>query len=131
MLADAGVEDDVGEDGAREHRGAPWVAIEELVTQVERDVPEGDLSGGTCEGSAGGGARTPNVVAVFFVENLRVCLKLTKYSPSVRRINFVACELQKHTRICVMKEGGGHINWPFPVTIPSHGSFSKSISSRL
>lgn len=108
MLADAGVEDDVGEDGAREHRGAPWVAIEELVTQVERDVPEGDLSGGTCEGSAGGGARTPNVVAVFFVENLRVCLKLTKSSPSVRRIISWLASYRSILELCYEGGGGAH-----------------------
>lgn len=82
MLADAGVEDDVGKDAAREHRDAPWIAVEELVTEVERDVPKGDLPGGACEGSAGGSARTPNVVAMFFVEDLEVNLELTKHSPS-------------------------------------------------
>lgn len=82
VLADAGVEDDVGEDATREHRDAPWVAVEELVTEVERDVPKGDLPGDACEGSAGGSSRAPNVLTVVFVKDLRVCLALEKYTPS-------------------------------------------------
>lgn len=78
VLADAGIEHNVGEDGDREEGSASWVAVEELVRQVECSVPKSDLPGGACESSPGGGASAPNVVAVVFVEDLCVNLWLVR-----------------------------------------------------
>lgn len=113
MLADAGIEDNVGEDAAREHRCTPWVAVEEFVSQVERDVPKGDLPDRAGQGSASGGARAPNVVAVFFVEDLEINLESAKRSPGFRLNSCVACELHNHTRDRVVKKDGDTIKLGF------------------